>query len=100
MNDIKLPFYARLALTLVAVVIIIFLLSVGSSIFIPLFSALLIAVLLSPVTNFLERCKIPRGFAAFISVLLFIGFLAIFIYFLSLQIINFSRDLPQFQKRI
>lgn len=100
MGEIKFPFYAKLSLTLVAVVLIIFLLSAGSSVFIPLFSAFLVAVLLLPIAKFLETLKIGRGLASFICVLLFIGFLASFIYFLILQIISFTHDMPQFQTRI
>lgn len=100
MTEVKFPFYARLALTLIAVVLIIFLLAIGSSIFIPLFFALLISILLYPLTDFLERKKLGRSASAFISVLLFISFVALFVYFLALQIIGFSQDLPHFQTRL
>lgn len=100
MTEIKLPFYARLALTLFAIVLIIFMLSIGSSIFIPLFFALLIAVLLYPLANRFERMGLKRGLASLVSVLLFIGALTAFVYFLSLQLVGFSRDAPLLKARV
>jgi AI-2 transport protein TqsA len=100
MNEIKFPFYARVAMILIAIVLAIFLLSSGKYIFIPLFSALLVSVLLLPLTQFLERRKTGRSLAAFISVILFIGFLVAVATLLIKQIVRFSKDIPQFQKRI
>lgn len=100
MTPVKLPFYARLALSLLAVVIIIFLMSVGSSVFIPLFFAMLISMLLYPLAIRLERLGLGRGPAAFICVVLFLTFLALFIYFFTVQVLHFSKDIPELQSRI
>lgn len=100
MNEVKLPFYARVALTLLTVVLIIFILSAGSSIFIPLFFALLIAVLLYPLTVRLENLGLKKGLAAFILVLSFVSLIALFVYFMSLQIISFSEDIPLLQTKV
>jgi len=99
MNTVKLPFYARLALTLLAVVLILFLMQEGKTIFIPLLFALLGSVLLFPITRGLERIGLWRGVAAMISVLLFVILLGLFFYFLTLQIADFSKDLPRLQTR-
>jgi len=100
MNTVKLPFYARLALTLLAVVLVIYLMYIGRTILIPLFFALLISVLLFPLTSLLEKWHVPRGLAAGISLLSFIMAVAALIYFLTLQIANFSNDLPRLQTRM
>lgn len=100
MNTVKLPFYARLALTLLAVVLTIFILNVASNIFIPLVFALLIAILLFPLNRFFEnKLHIGRLASAIVPVLLFVSAMVGFIYFLALQIIGFSSDIPLLRKR-
>jgi AI-2 transport protein TqsA len=101
MNSVKLPFYAKLALSLLALLLIIFFLMEGSEIFIPLVFALLISVLLFPLNRFLEnKLHLGRSVAALLSVIIFIGCIAAFIYFMTLQIVSFSQDLPELQKRV
>ncbi|MBA3828845.1 MAG: AI-2E family transporter [Taibaiella sp.] len=100
MNQVKLPFYARLALILISVVLIFVILKVGSAVFIPLLFALLIAVLVYPVTRLLERMGLGRSIAALITILAFFSVVAAFIYLFILQIISFSKDLPRLQKRL
>jgi len=100
MRTVKLPFYARLALTLLAVVLVFVVLKEARDIFIPLVFALLISILLYPLTRFFEhRLRLGRAGAAIISVLLFVAALAGFIYFIALQFIGFSDDLPQLRTR-
>ncbi len=100
MDTVKLPFYARLALTLLAVVLVIMMLSVGKDIFIPLVFGLLIAILLYPINKFFEQ-KLHLGHAAspLLSIVLFVSALGGFIYFLVLQIIGFSSDFPALRIR-
>lgn len=100
MRTVSLPFYARLALILLAVVLICVILSKASNIFIPLVFALLIAILLYPVNRFFENnLHLGRGFSAAISVVLFVSALVGFIYFLAVQLIGFSSDFPILRKR-
>src|SRR5215203_4063413 len=100
MRQIKLPFYAHLSLVLLAILLMIVLLKIGSVVFIPLFFALLISVCLFPLTRRLENMRFPRSLAALTSMILFLGTVGSFIYFLVIQIIHFSEDFPQFQQRI
>jgi len=100
MRTIKLPFYARLALTLLAIVLIFFILRIGDSIFIPLVFALLVSILVYPFCKFLEhKVRMGRVGAAVTTVLLFVFGLVGFIYFLTLQMIRFSEDFPQLRMR-
>ena len=100
MGNVKLPFYARLALTLFALVLVFFILSEAKSIFIPLVFALLVAILLYPLNKFFEvKLRFGKLWAAIVSVALFISALVGFIYFLALQIIGFSSDMPLLKKR-
>jgi predicted PurR-regulated permease PerM len=100
MNTVRLPFYARLALILLAVVLVLFLLTVGRTIFIPLLFALFISVLLLPLTHFLERWHMGRSMAAMISILLFVVVIGTVIFFLSQQVVNFSKDIPLLQVKL
>lgn len=99
MTPIKLPFYARLALVLFCVTLIILFMYFGKSIFVPLFFAFLIAVLLHPLVSRLEGLRFPRGIASFLAVLLFLACVAGLIYFFSHQVIKFSKDLPHLQRK-
>ena len=100
MNTIKFPFYARLALTLLAVVLVFVILSEASNIFIPLVFALLISILLYPLNIFFERrLHMGRGASAALSVILFVSAAMGFIYFLTVQIVGFSSDFPLLRKR-
>lgn len=100
MKEVKLPFYVHMTLSLLAVVMVLLLLKVGAVVIIPLFFALLISALLYPLSKRLERMKLPRSLSSLVSVIIFLACSGLFIYFLVTQIIHFSEDLPQFQKRI
>lgn len=100
MRTASLPFYARLALILLSVVLVSLILALAKNIFIPLVFALLIAILLYPINNFFERrLGMGKATAAISSVLLFIAVFVAFIYFLAVQIIGFSDDFPQLKVR-
>jgi len=100
-NTIRLPFYVRFALVLLSVVLILLLMHEARSIIIPLFFSLLIALMLLPVTKWLERRHLPRSLAAIVSILLLVVFLIGGLFsFLTQQVSDFSKDLPQLGARI
>ncbi len=100
MDTIKFPFYARAALTLIALVLTCFILSMASSIFIPLVFGLLISILLYPLNKFLEnKLHFGRTLSPVVCILLFVTLLVSFIYFLAIQLVNFAGDFPQLRKR-
>lgn len=100
MDYVKLPFYARLPLTLISFVLIVLLLEQGSGIFIPLVFALLISILLYPLNRFMEqKLRMGRALAAMVSIVLFITVLTTFIYFLSIQIGSFADNFPVMKVR-
>ncbi len=100
MRTVSLPFYARLALTLLCVVLVAYILRIADNIFIPLVFALLVAILLYPLTRFFEeRLRMGRALACMLSVLLFILALSGFIYFITVQMIGFSEDFPLMRER-
>lgn len=99
MKSVKLAFYARLALILHALILSMLIMHLGKTVIIPLFFALLISFALLPVCRQLEKWGLHRGIAAAISVLLFVVLIGSFIDVLSHQVVNFTHNLPELQKR-
>lgn len=89
------PFYIKLSHCLISIVLICFILFVGQSILVPLSFAGLFSIILMAPCDFLEKRKLPRSLAAFFSVLLFIIFISIILYFIYSQLISFQNDLPK-----
>ena len=98
-QELIFPFYARLALVLLAILLISMFMVEGRQIIIPLFFSVLFAFVLLPLTKWLEHL-ISKWLAAFISILLFLVFIAGVIYFLGVQVVEFSRDLPLLGQKI
>jgi predicted PurR-regulated permease PerM len=94
------PFYFRFSMILLMLLLVAIALYYGSDIIIPFAFATLLAVLLIPLNNFLEKKRLSRPGAIIIS--LAISFLFIFgiIYFLSIQILAFVDDMPVIKDRI
>jgi predicted PurR-regulated permease PerM len=88
------PFYARLSLSLLAIVLILVLLREAQSIFIPMSFAGLLSIILITPCDYFERKGVPRGIAALISLLIAIVLVVTVLYFISSQIISFRNDLP------
>lgn len=88
------PFYTQLAQSLVAIVLIFFLLKYAESIFIPMSFAGLLSIMLIAPCDIMERKGIPRGIAAMVSLLVAVFLVVFVLYFISSQIISFRNDLP------
>jgi len=100
METIKIPFYARLALILLALLLVLFILTVGADIFIPLLFALLVSILLYPLNKFLEHnLRLGRLFAPLVSVVFMVTSLLGFFYFFAVQLVIFSDDVPLLKRR-
>lgn len=92
-------FSARLCFSLVSIALITVAIYLGRSILLPLFFSILLALILSPVTNFLIRKKMSRFLAIFVPVVLGLVIIASLVYFLSTQVSLFFNDMPALQKR-
>jgi len=89
------PFYLKLACVLIILIAGGFLAIVGKTFLSPLLFAFLFALLLLPLSNFLEnKLKFPRSLAAIISVIFFLTGASIIIYSLSSQIAGLSGEWP------
>lgn len=90
----KAPFYVRLTIVLVCLVFMVLIMRGASSLLVPLFTGLLMAILLLPITRRLEKWGFGRAGSALTAVLLFIIAFLSLAYFLSVQISLFSKELP------
>ncbi|MES2239350.1 MAG: AI-2E family transporter [Bacteroidota bacterium] len=98
---IQLPFYARLALILLALIALTFILYIGQSIIIPVLYAFLIAVLLRPIVHFLnEKLHFPHVIAVIFSVSVFVVLVIIIVTFISLEISDLLSDLDKIEKNL
>src|SRR5688572_28692541 len=99
-NAQKHPFYQRLSLTLISLTIICAGLFFAKTIILPILFAVLLAMLLLPVTNFLVRKKFPKPLSILIPLVFSILTIAAIVYFLSSQVVNFLDDAPALRERI
>ncbi len=90
----KLPFYIRLTIVMVCLVFTVLVLRGAATLLIPLFAGLLLAILLLPIANLLERWRVPKSMACLVAVFCFIICFFIVNYFLTSQISGFSKELP------
>jgi putative permease len=101
MKNITLPFVAKLALVLLSLIMLGYLAILGKSLLSPLLFSLLMAFLLLPFANFLERkFKFSRSIAAITSVIIMIVAIYGLFYFLGNQLSNLWNDWPLLEKQV
>lgn len=93
------PFSARLAFSLISIGLIAVAIYLGRNILVPLFISILLALILSPVSNFLIRKKLHHVVAILIPVIFGLIVILSLVYFLSSQASLFFNDIPALQKR-
>lgn len=99
-NAQKQPFYHRLSLTLLSLVLIVVILRSTKEILSPVAFGFLFALLLLPVAQFLEKLRCSRGLAATLAVLMFVICMLGLFYFISWQTTIFLSDLPTLEKNL
>lgn len=93
LSTLDFPSYAKLAFILLGLSLIITILYVGQIILVPLVLALLFAILLIPLVNFLnKKLKFPHVVAALVSVILSIIFVTAIVLFISWQVSDITDD--------
>lgn len=95
----KYPFYVKTALVFVSLFALVYTLSIAQNILIPVVYAIILAILLNPIVNFLITHKIPKvlaiGIVMLLTFLLFSGLL----YLLISQSASFSGLIPEIKIR-
>lgn len=93
------PFYIKVPIILLGLVISVYILLVLRDILVPLAFAALIAILLNPLSNRLER-KLPKVIAIILSMTIAIAMVTALMYFLSSQVAHFFDDLDAIKLRL
>jgi predicted PurR-regulated permease PerM len=94
------PLYVQLGFKFIVLFFICYFIWVAQDIIVPFAFAVLLAVLLLPLVNFLESKNIPRVLSIAVSLFLAVIFISTIIYFLSTQIANFVDDIPSIKKHL
>lgn len=94
------PFYKKLCFTLISLTLICLIIYTGENIITPVAYAIVLAILLLPFTNFLEKLKVPKVIASLIAIFTAVIFISIIVYFLSSQISGFVQDIPSIKSHL
>lgn len=93
------PFYLRLGVTLITLALLALGLYLGKGILLPVFFSILLATLLLPAVNFLQRKRVGKILSISITLIITMMILGGVVYFLATQIGNFLEDIPVLMKR-
>ncbi|WPU95978.1 AI-2E family transporter [Mucilaginibacter sabulilitoris] len=95
------PFYERLALTLIGFLALGYLIIIGKDLLDPMVFGFIFAILLLPVSEFLEkRCRLPRSASSLVSILLLVALVFGILYLVGSQISNVASDWPMLQNQV
>lgn len=100
-NTLRLPFYAKLAFTLLSLIAIFTILYFGQSIIIPILLSLLFAILLRPIALFFKsKLRFPHVIAVIFTVILFVLIVIGTLFFLSWQISDIANDWDKIENNL
>lgn len=100
MNEVKLPFNARLAFTLLSIILLLYIARLGHELLVPLAFAFLLSIMLLPMATALEKWRFSRGAAALTVILLFVVLLTGVCMLVATQMGAFVADFPQLQQQL
>lgn len=100
MIDQQQPFYMRFTVKLFMVCLIVAILIIARDVLIPLTIAVFFMFLLMPISQRLEKWRVPRPLAIIISIIVAMSVFAGLLYFFYTQIISFADDLPVLQEKL
>lgn len=96
-----LPFYIKLACTLISIIALGYIAHIGQTIIVPLILGSLFSLLLVPACNWLERkLKFHRTLAAIVALLVFFGLIGGVFTMLGSQLSLLKDDWPAFEEQI
>jgi predicted PurR-regulated permease PerM len=100
MTSVSEPFYKKVSLNFLTLSLLGVLVYVGQGILVPLFFSILLATLLLPASNFLQRYHVPKVLAIILCILVSFLIIAGVIYFLSHQVSSFLDDFESIKERL
>lgn len=92
-------FSARLCFNLVSITLIALAIYLGRGVLTPIFLSILLALIMSPITDFLLKKDMHRVLAIMVPLALSLVLILSIMYFLSFQIGLFFNDIPALEKR-
>jgi predicted PurR-regulated permease PerM len=92
--------FHRPSVILIGLVALVHALHYTEAVLVPILFALLLAMLLNPVVNFMIRKRVPRILAITLSVVLAMAALGGLAYFIVTQAAQFGETLPQFKEKL
>jgi predicted PurR-regulated permease PerM len=100
-KKIPVPFYERLSLVLIGLIALGYLVILGKDLLDPLIFGFLFAILLLPISAFLEKkIRLPRTLSSLLAILLFLAFVAGVMYLVGSQISNLANDWPKLKSQV
>jgi len=94
------PFYKKLGFNLLSLTLICLAIKMGKNIIAPFAFAILLAILLLPITNFLEKIPVPKIMASLISIFTIVIFISTIVYFISSQVSGFVQYIPSIKSHL
>jgi predicted PurR-regulated permease PerM len=88
------PFYLKTTVILFGLILLAYVLFNLQSILVPFAFALIIAILLNPISNLLQRTRLPKAAAILIAILVAYIIVGSILFFLSVQMMHFSDSFP------
>ncbi|MDX5339241.1 MAG: AI-2E family transporter [Cyclobacteriaceae bacterium] len=99
-TSIFLPSYLKALLVMIFIIVLVFFLIVGKSLLVPLFMGGFFSILFTPLSNFLEKHKIPRTLSSILSLLVMGIFTAGLISFIIGNVVSFTKDFSDVSTRL
>jgi predicted PurR-regulated permease PerM len=100
MAERQYPFYLKATVILFGIILLVYVLFNLQDIIIPIAFAMVLAILLNPLYNWLQTKKIPKTLSIIITLLLTLIVFGGIMYFLSVQIAKFSDTLPLLKQKM
>src|SRR5450631_3123375 len=95
----KYPFYVKVTIIMFGMVLLVYILLNLREILVPLAFAVLLAILLNPITIFLEKHRFPCVPAIAVAIVFAMVLITGLTYFLFMEIKNFSGELPAIKQK-
>lgn len=88
------PFYLKSTVILFGLFLLVYILSILGNILVPFAFAAFIAILLNPLSTFLQKFKIPKPLAIILTLLIAVALVSTVFYLLSTQMLQFGQSFP------
>lgn len=95
-----LPPYLKALTVMLFIIVLVYLLIIGKGLLVPLFMGGFFAVLFTPLSNWLEKFRVPRVVTGVLSLLLMIGLVAGLVSFIIANVVSFANDFENVSDRI